>query len=137
MINPLNTKKLRHWLLGKDFAEQQSSFFDILEKDVVFNNGMSQSKYDGLTRDELSLISLTQYKRYLEYGFPAILGMVTWIVGVGQPRDISRSVSCYIWQSQLAFTCSKSTIETPEQCNMCLKLRIKTPEHCHCHKAME
>ena len=27
-----------------------------------------------------------------------------------------------------AFTCSMSTIETPEQCEICAKLTIKTPE---------
>ena len=30
--------------------------------------------------------------------------------------------------TQPAFTCSKSTIETPEQCEICSKLMIKTPE---------
>ena len=28
----------------------------------------------------------------------------------------------------LAFTCSKSTMERPEQCANCLKLKIKTPK---------
>ena len=29
--------------------------------------------------------------------------------------------------TQPAFTCSKSTMETPEQCEICSKLTIKTP----------
>ena len=34
----------------------------------------------------------------------------------------------YLVLTQLAFTCSKSTIETPEQCEICSKLMIKAPE---------
>ena len=116
MATPINTEKLRYWLLGKDFAEQQASHFNTLEKDDVLNNGMNQSKYDGLTRDELLLLALTQYKRYLKYGFPIILERPRWTVFGGQAKDVSRDVSCYIWHSQLTFTCSKSTMATPEQC---------------------
>ena len=113
----INTEKLRLWLLGDYVAVEWASFFNTLEKDDVISNGIYQSKYNDLTRDELSLIALTQYKRYLEYAFPLILGFLTrWNVCVGQQKDVSRGLSCYIWWSQLAFTCSKSTMETPEQC---------------------
>ena len=113
MAAPINTEKLRIYLLGKDVAELRASFFSILEKDDVLNNGMSQNKYDGLTRDELLLIALTQYKRYLEHGFPINLGWARWNVCVGQPKDVSRVVSCYVWQTRPAFTSSMATVETP------------------------
>ena len=98
MAAPINTEKLRICLLGKDVAELRASFFNILEKDDVLNNGMSQIEYDRLTRDDLSLIVLKQYKRYLQYTFPVFLGWARWIVCVGQQKDLSRSVSSYIWQ---------------------------------------
>ena len=36
---------------------------------------------------------------------------------------------------QLTVTCSKSTMETLESCEKCLKLTIKTTERCHWHRS--
>ena len=39
----------------------------------------------------------------------------------------------FLLQAQLAFACSKSTIEPPEQSEICSKLAIKIPEQYHWH----
>ena len=38
--------------------------------------------------------------------------------------------------NQLTFTCSKSTIETLKECEICSKLTIKTPERRHWNKSI-
>ena len=64
----VNAESLKLWLIGKEFTERDASFFNTLEKDNVFNNGMNHNEYKDLRRNEKILLSILRYKRYIEYG---------------------------------------------------------------------
>ena len=64
----VNAESLKLWLIGKEFTERDASFFNTLEKDNVFNNGMNHNEYEDLRRNEKILLSILRYKRYIEYG---------------------------------------------------------------------
>ena len=78
MTAPINAESLKLWLAGKEYVEQDASFFNTLEKDNVFNSGMNLNEYEDLRRDEKILLSILRYKRYIEYGFR---GGLKWVDG--------------------------------------------------------
>ena len=74
----INAESLKVWLAGKEYVENDDSFFNTMEKDNVFNNGMNLNEYEDLRRDEKILLSILRCKRYIEYGFR---GRLKWVDG--------------------------------------------------------